>query len=128
MSQSNDADVAEFLGSVAPEVRALCFELRSIVRHIAPAAEEAIRFHALCIFEPNRAFGAIGGNICMLNCRGDHVRLEFIHGAALPDPDGLLRGNGKAKRYIELRNLVEVRRESIRRLIAAAAARAANSE
>ncbi len=29
------------------------------------------------------------------------LHLGFIHGAALPDPDGLLRRTGKAKRYVE---------------------------
>jgi hypothetical protein len=46
--------------------------------------------------------------------------MSFIHGAFLPDPDGLLEGSGKAMRHIPIDSLNKTRREAIRKLIRAA--------
>ena len=51
---------------------------------------------------------------CPVACLGDapfgyvnvftsHVNVGFFHGAALPDPDHLLQGNGKFMRHVKLR-------------------------
>jgi hypothetical protein len=57
-----------------------------------------------------------------IGLRGDCVRLAFIHGAGLPDPDKLLQGTGKAKRHIELRSAKGIRRSAFKKLICAAIA------
>jgi hypothetical protein len=51
---------------------------------------------------------------CPVACLGDapfgyvnvftsHVNVGFFHGAALPDPAGLLQGGGKSMRHVKLR-------------------------
>jgi hypothetical protein len=51
---------------------------------------------------------------CPVACLGDapfgyvnvftsHVNVGFFHGAALPDPAGLLQGSGKSMRHVKLR-------------------------
>lgn len=95
-------------------------ELRELVQRAAPAAHEGIKFHGLCYYKPHHPYGVIGGNICMIGVRDDAVRLGFIHGASLPDPDGLLQGSGKAKRYIELRSSADIRPKPFTQLIKAA--------
>jgi len=51
---------------------------------------------------------------CPVACLGDvpfgyvnlftsHVNVGFFHGAALPDPAGLLQGNGRFMRHVKLR-------------------------
>jgi hypothetical protein len=51
---------------------------------------------------------------CPVACLGDapfgyvnvftsHVNVGFFHGSALPDPAGLLQGNGKFMRHVKLR-------------------------
>jgi hypothetical protein len=51
---------------------------------------------------------------CPVACLGDapfgyvnvftsHVNVGFFHGAALPDPEHLLQGNGKFMRHVQLR-------------------------
>ena len=51
---------------------------------------------------------------CPVACLGDapfgyvnvyrsHVNVGFFHGAALPDPDGLLQGSGRFMRHVKLR-------------------------
>lgn len=49
-----------------------------------------------------------------------HVNLGFFHGAALPDPKGLLEGTGKFMRHVKIKPGRAVDRPSIEALIAAA--------
>lgn len=49
-----------------------------------------------------------------------HVNLGFFHGAALPDPESLLGGTGKALRHVKLRAPEEARRPAILELLSAA--------
>src|ERR1051326_4521174 len=94
--------LADFLKGAPDEFHDLILALREFVLRTTPSVDEAIRFHALCYFEPGQPYGAIGGNVCMIHAKPDCVRLDFIHGAMLPDPLGLLQRSAKAKRYIEM--------------------------
>ena len=97
--------------------------LRRMVLRTAPEAAESIRFGCLCYFHAGAPYSAIGGNICMIEQRRDGaVALAFIHGAMLPDPDGLLRGRGKAKRFVMIDSLDAADDPRIIALVRAAAA------
>ena len=97
----------------------LILELRDFVREIAPDVTEAIKFHSLCYFKPGMPYGSIGGNVCGIGVQKGIVYLSFIHGVALPDPDGLLEGDGKAMRKIPIRSRADIRRTAVKRLIQA---------
>jgi len=96
-------EVASVLHAWPEDLSDLALELRGLVLRIAPELDEQIAFHSLCYTVPGRPYGVIGGNACAIARKGDAVHLGFIHGASLPDPRGLLRGKGKAKRHVELR-------------------------
>jgi hypothetical protein len=49
-----------------------------------------------------------------------HASIGFFHGAALPDPHGLLEGSGKRMRHMKLRPGMELDEEKLAELIAAA--------
>lgn len=49
-----------------------------------------------------------------------HVNVGFFHGAALPDPAGLLQGTGKSMRHVKLRPGHAVDTASLEALIGAA--------
>jgi len=49
-----------------------------------------------------------------------HVNVGFFHGAALPDPSGLLEGTGKFMRHVKLRPEGEVDATALKQLIRAA--------
>lgn len=51
-----------------------------------------------------------------------HVNLGFYHGAALPDPAGVLEGTGKALPHVKVRSLAETDDEALRQLLQAALA------
>src|SRR5439155_7488752 len=55
-----------------------------------------------------------------VNAFSAHASVGFFHGAALPDPAGLLEGAGKRMRHVKLRPRVEVDEEALRDLVAAA--------
>jgi hypothetical protein len=49
-----------------------------------------------------------------------YVNLGFYHGVALPDPDGLLEGAGKALRHVKVHSLEEADRPALKRLVESA--------
>jgi hypothetical protein len=49
-----------------------------------------------------------------------HVNVGFFQGAALPDPDRLLQGDGKFMRHVKLRPGTEINAPALNRLIEAA--------
>jgi len=68
---------------------------------------------------------------CPVSCLGDaafayvnvfkaHVNVGFFQGAALPDPAGMLQGNGKFMRHVKLKPGTATDKASLRRLIEAA--------
>ena len=68
---------------------------------------------------------------CPVACLGDapfgyvnvftaHVNVGFFHGAALPDPVGLLEGSGKHMRHVKLKPGTATNEEALTRLIDAA--------
>ena len=65
---------------------------------------------------------------CPVACLGDapfgyvnvftsHMNVGFFHGAALPDPAGLLEGNGKFMRHVKLRPGTAMNAAALTRLI-----------
>ena len=116
------AQLADHLALVPPGIRKLVRGLRRIVLGLVPDAAEAIRFGCLCYYHPDAPFGAIGGNICLIEIRRGVPALSFIHGASLADPEGLLHGRGKAKRYLPIARQADVLNPDVAALVRDAAA------
>ena len=104
------------------ELADLALELQAFVREIAPHLNETIAFNSICYYKPDAPYRTIGGNVCMIGCTDDCLHLGFIHGAALPDPEGLLKGKARFARHVEIRSRRDIRRGAFRRLIRAAIA------
>lgn len=115
-------EIARVLADWPDDACDLALELREFVLAVAPEADETIAFGSFCYHKPDAPFGRIGGNVCMIGFRDDCLRLGFIHGAALPDPEGLLQGSAKAARYVELRSRRDFRRTALKKLIRASVA------
>lgn len=99
-----------------PEFLNIILELRNLVVSIAPQATEVFQRNGLSYF-----FGETGGpltaGICKIGFKSDHIRLIFLHGAFLPDPDHLLLGNQIAMRHIEISSFSDAPWEGLRELI-----------
>lgn len=115
-------DIAAYLKECPAEVCDLVLALRDVVLKTSPDAAEAIKFHSLCYYMADSPYGAIGGNVCTIDGRSGVVRLGFIQGATLPDPEGLLQGDRKAARFVVIQSLRQARSRAIRELIRASVA------
>jgi hypothetical protein len=67
---------------------------------------------------------SLGGILCVGNIFKDKLKLGFMHGAALSDPDGLFNGElaGNQRRAIELYEGDQIDEDSLKNLIRAAIA------
>jgi len=108
--------VQQFLRFTPSPLCEIVFEIRNLVAEIAPDAIEEIRHGGLVYY-----FGESGGPVCTGICgiaiKPDHVRLYFTHGAFIPDKSRLLKGSGKAMRYLRLISIESAPWEEIRVLI-----------
>ena len=109
-------DLARHLIDEPVGVRAL----REAALAAAPKASEAIKFRALCHYPGDAFFKSIGGNICMIEVKDGQVRLSLILGAKVADPDGLLFGSGKCKRFLGVPIVAFAKREYVASLVRAA--------
>jgi hypothetical protein len=112
-------ELKAFLAGVPPRQRRIVATLRRLIPRAAPQTEETVLWGSLSYHRP--AFGGrIKGAVCLITPRPDCVHLGFIHGAAIADPDHLLRGAGKAKRFVPIRDVREIEARALSRLIKAA--------
>ena len=110
--------IEKHLQYIAPELRDIVLELRNIVASVAPGATESQHSRGFSYYDKERG-GPVSAGICQIGIYRDHVRLGFIHGAFLLDPQGLLVGEPKYKKHIRLYHYDEVPWEYLRQLIVA---------
>jgi len=99
-----------------PDVRQICETLRSLVRAAVPEAREIAypSWHGIGYRHPQ------SGYFCAIFPQQDYVKLGFEFGVLLPDPNGLLEGDGKQVRYVMIHRMVDIDSGAIRELILAA--------
>jgi hypothetical protein len=110
--------IEKHLQQVQPELRDIVLELRNIVASVAPDATEKPHSRGFSYFFKDRG-GPVSAGICQIGIFRDHVRLGFIHGAFLPDPDGLLVGEPKYKKHVRIYHYDDAPWEYLRSLIQA---------
>jgi hypothetical protein len=112
------APVDGFFARQPPALRPILDELRAMVLEAAPDATSSIKW--------GMPFYSVGDNMmCALAGHKAHVNL-ILPGPAgtYDDPDGLLAGGGTTGKHLKLRSLDELPRETVRRWLRTAAARA----
>lgn len=120
-----EAQLAGFIGKYTPEIQALAQAALKTMRARCPGAVELVydNYNALAIaFGPTDRRSDI---ILSITLYPRWVSLFFTHGAALPDPQRLLKGSGTAIRHIVLDDAATLDRPAVRALITQALARAA---
>jgi hypothetical protein len=120
MKHREEASVDDFFERLSPEQTAIVLRLREVVLLTVPGVEESVAWGALSYHRPWLG-GRVKGAVCQIVVKAGKVRLDFIHGAALSDPDGLLRGDRLSKRFVPIAGCDEARRPEIEDLIRAAA-------
>jgi len=114
-------EIERFLDRKLEALKDIVLELRNLIVEIAPHATEKILWGGLSYYDAKRG-GPVKGGICQIEIHADHVRLSFLHGAFLADPQGLLQGDRVAKRYIRLEAYESVTWEALEELLRAAVA------
>lgn len=111
-------DIEVFLAAYPAEVVAIARALRAMVQAEAKGAYEVLYArHSHWTYGATPQYGAREIYICPL---ARYVRLGFFHGAGLPDPAGLLDGEGKRLRHVKVRTLEQAERPEARALVVAA--------
>lgn len=113
-------DVELYLTHLPPDLRDIVFELRSLIAAIAPSTTETFHRKGLTYYHGERG-GPVSAGICQINWQADHIQLAFNHGAFLPDPTGLLRGDRVAKRYVKITSFDQAPWADLQALIQASA-------
>ena len=113
-----------FIAKFTPEVQKLARAALAKMRKRLPGAVQLIydNYNALAI-----AFGSTDRRsdiVLSIALYPRWVSLFFMYGAALPDPQKLLRGSGKAVRHIVLARPSDLDEPAVEALIAAAVERA----
>jgi hypothetical protein len=113
--------VEHLLSFVPPETRDIVMELRSIIAAASSGLTETILWGALSYHDARKG-GRVRGAVCGIEFRSPKVRLSFIHGVRLRDPDRLLKGDRLSKRHIVIDSYQGAPWDSIRLLVQQAAA------
>jgi len=112
-----------FISKFSPPDQRLIRAVRSALRKRLPTAHELVydnyNFFVIGYSPTERPSDAI----VSLAARAGGVGVCFIHGAALPDPEGLLLGSGKQTRFLRVPAAGLLARPAVERLFAAAIAR-----
>ena len=109
-------EIERFLQHKPLHLQEIVLELRNLVAAVAPQATEKIQWKGLSYYDAERG-GVVKGGICQIGIYPDHVRLSFIHGAFLLDPEELLQGDRKAKRYVLISSFEDAPWEALQALI-----------
>jgi hypothetical protein len=90
----------DYIAELPDWQQAIVDALRRLVRATAPDAEEAMKW-GQPVFEVN-------GPFCYVKPHATHVNFGFWRGTDLPDPRGLLHGDGDRMRHVKLTNATEI--------------------
>lgn len=104
--------VDDYVARIPPGLRDVAMEFRRVVRAAAPNATESIKW--------GQPVYDAGGPFAALKAHPRWITLTFWRGAALPDPDGVLQGDGDRMRHARFGAVSEVRADAISELVRAA--------
>jgi hypothetical protein len=117
--RSPDPQLLGFLTAYDRAIADLALALREIILEEAPGASESVyQVYTVAIW-----FGFSGkmkDAFCYITTHAKHINLGFPRGAALPDPNRVLDGEGKTMRHIQFKSRSDLERPLVRRYIRAA--------
>jgi len=105
-----DAYVAKKSGGI----REVAQGLRRLMKKTVPGTRESVNPWKIPTFESN-------GPMCFFMVGKNHVTFGFLRGTSLPDPEGLLEGEGKNLRHVKLHLMDDLSEPALKKLIQAAA-------
>jgi hypothetical protein len=108
----------DILRDYSLEIQAIAEELRRLVKLQVPNAVEQgyPRWRGIGYRHPS------AGYFCGIFPQQDEVHLLFEWGILLPDPQGILQGEGKQVRYVVIKSIATIDRSAVAALFVAALA------
>jgi len=113
-----DPQLLEFLEAYDRPIADLALALREIILNEVPRASESI-YQVYTVAMWFGFSGKMKDMVCYIATNARHINLGFPRGATLPDPNGVLEGEGKAMRHIKFTSLRDLERPFVRRYIRA---------
>jgi hypothetical protein len=113
MKKARNAE--DVLASFPSDVQDLAREARRLLLKLLPGAEETV--------DPTAAVLSYGygpgyrGMVCTLILSKSGVKVGFVGGASLADPNSLLEGSGKKHKYIQVHTASDLSRPGVKQLI-----------
>lgn len=112
-------ELIQMLSRYQVQVGELALALREMILKEAPAAtEKGFQVYALVFWYS--LSGKMSDAFCQIVIYEKGVNLMFNRGAELPDPDGVLVGEGKIIRHIKVRQPEDLKNPYLRKFIRAA--------
>ena len=121
-SADAERQLAKFIAKFEPKHRALIGAVRRALRRRLPAANELVWDNYNFFVIGYSATERPSDSVLSLAAGANGVGLSFYRGASLPDPHGILLGEGKQNRFIRLESARVLARPEVEALIAAAVA------
>jgi hypothetical protein len=122
-----DPDYLKLLLTYEKGIQELALAARKLILEEAPESSEfvyevyTIANHFTFTARPSDAF-------VFTTTHANWINLGFNFGSLLPDPDGLLRGEGKWIRHVRIAQTADLQRAGVRELIRSAIAQAEQPE
>jgi hypothetical protein len=113
--KTGDPAVDTFLKGYAPTVREIAVRAREAILAVLPGATEKV-YPGWKVIQ----YGAgpdMKGVFAVISPQRERVNLGLARGAVLPDPEGLLEGDGKANRHVKLTSPEAAGAPAVRELI-----------
>jgi hypothetical protein len=108
----------KLISAYAPDVQLLALSAREFVMEVLPDVEETVDPKG-----PYVSYGYGPGNkgvVCYLTVNKQGAKLGLAGGSELPDPKGLLQGDGKSHRHIPLTSMADLRKPGVKPLMRSA--------
>ena len=119
-TQSAEKQLDRFLDAYTPEIAQLARKALAKLRKRLPHAIEMVydNYNALaCGFGPDERVSNVIFSIALYP---KHINFFFLQGAKLPDPDGLLQGEGSTVRHIRLEDETTLDRPDVKAMMTTA--------
>lgn len=110
MTNSIDQFIAD-LELTSPDFAAVAQQVRAIYREIEPTVEEKFIYGGIGFFLGGSHFGGVYPHT-------KHLNIVFSRGNQLSDPDGLLQGKGKFRRFVRAASVEDLVAQKVREFVA----------
>ena len=120
MAADAETRLAGFIAKFEPKTQALIRSVRRALRRKLPTAHELVWDNYNFFVIGYSATERPSDSVVSLAAASNGVGLSFYRGATLPDPKGILVGEGKQNRFLRLDSAKVLDRPEVEALIAAA--------